>query len=230
MTPYLATGEPVSGGPHIYPELATAGLWTTPSDLARFAIGVQHAVTGRATPVLSQATAKEMLTPGLGRYGLGLMIGGSPERPYFWHPGVNIGFASLMVCYETGDGAVIMTNGMRGLELAGELMRAIAHEYHWPDFAPVPRKLANVDPKLFDGYVGRYRLAPDVVLTISLEGNQLYAQTAGQPQIELFPASDRDYFFKVADVLITFKTDDKGVATGLIFHQNEQNMPAQRIE
>lgn len=230
VTPYLANGDPVGGGPHIYPELAAAGLWTTPSDLARFAIGVQNAVTGRATQVLSQAMAKEMLTQGLGHYGLGPMIGGSPERPYFWHAGVNIGFASLMVCYETGDGAVIMTNGMRGLELADELMRGIAHEYGWPDFAPVARKLAKVDPKLFDGYVGRYRLAPDVILTISREGDRLFAQTAGQPQIELFPASNRDYFFKEADVLISFESDGQGLATGLIFQQNGQNMPAQRIE
>lgn len=230
VTPYLANGEPVGGGAHIYPELAAAGLWTTPSDLARFAIGVQNAVAGRASQVLSQAMAKEMLTPGLGHYGLGPMIGGSRDHPYFWHPGVNIGFASLIVGYESGDGAVIMTNGVRGLELADELMRAIAHEYDWPDFAPVARKLAKVDPAIFNAYQGRYRLAPDVVLTISRQGDRLFAQTPGELQIELLPESVRDFFCMEANVAIKFDTDDQGVATGLIFQQNGEDTPAQRID
>jgi CubicO group peptidase (beta-lactamase class C family) len=36
--PYRRNGTPVRGGPHVYPELAAAGLWTTPSDLARYGI------------------------------------------------------------------------------------------------------------------------------------------------------------------------------------------------
>ncbi len=39
---------------HIYPEMAAAGLWTTPSDLSRFAIGVQEALAGRSDKTLSQ--------------------------------------------------------------------------------------------------------------------------------------------------------------------------------
>ncbi len=64
-TPYRAAGAPVPGGPHIYPELAAAGLWTTPTDVAQFALGVVRAWSGRDTSVLSQAMTLQMLTPGL---------------------------------------------------------------------------------------------------------------------------------------------------------------------
>ena len=37
--PYHSDGQAVPGGPHIYPEMAAAGLWTTPSDLARVRTG-----------------------------------------------------------------------------------------------------------------------------------------------------------------------------------------------
>jgi CubicO group peptidase (beta-lactamase class C family) len=59
---YEANGDPVPGGFHIYPEMAAAGLWATPSDLALAAIEVQNEYAGTSHKVLSQALAKEMLT------------------------------------------------------------------------------------------------------------------------------------------------------------------------
>lgn len=135
-TPYRATGTPVPGGPHTYPELAAAGLWTTPTDVAYFALGLLDAWTGRNASVLSQATAIQMLTPGLGDRGLGLIVRGASPHRRFLHKGVNDGFISSMIMLENGDGAVIMTNGDRGEELITEIMRSIATEYDWPPDDP----------------------------------------------------------------------------------------------
>jgi len=105
-TPYEADGKPIAGGAHTYPEMAAAGLWTTPSDLARYLIEVQQSLKGEANHVLSQKMTKEMLTPGMGKYGLGLAIGGSDTDPNFGHGGVNAGFESTMTAYENdGEGA-----------------------------------------------------------------------------------------------------------------------------
>ena len=56
---------------------------TMPTDLARYAIEVVNSLRGKSNAVLSQATTREMLTPGMGNWGLGLQIGGSPSKPYF---------------------------------------------------------------------------------------------------------------------------------------------------
>jgi CubicO group peptidase (beta-lactamase class C family) len=60
-TPYRGGGQPVPGEPHAYPEMAPAGLWTTPSDLARYAIEVQKSLAGSSNRVLSAAMVRQML-------------------------------------------------------------------------------------------------------------------------------------------------------------------------
>ena len=78
---------------HIYPEQAAAGLWTTPSDLARFAIEVQRAIQGPKGAVLSQAFAREMIAPtGAGDYAIGLSIQKTGQGWYFGHGGSNWGY------------------------------------------------------------------------------------------------------------------------------------------
>jgi serine-type D-Ala-D-Ala carboxypeptidase/endopeptidase len=92
------------------------------------------------------------------------------------------------------------------------------------------RKEIKVDPKLFDGYVGRYQLEPNFILTVTREGDHLFAQATGQPKAEIFPESEREYFLKVVDAQITFLPDSHGRATELILHQGGLDHHAKRIE
>jgi CubicO group peptidase (beta-lactamase class C family) len=67
---HTSTGQPIKGKWHIYPEMAAAGLWTTPSDLARFAIELQKCRIGKSKRVLSTRMAQQMLTAQIGDAGL----------------------------------------------------------------------------------------------------------------------------------------------------------------
>jgi CubicO group peptidase (beta-lactamase class C family) len=128
---------------HVYPEQAAAGLWTTPSDLARFAIEVQLALAGKSNRVLSQATVREMVTPvGVGPYAVGFQIAKEGEGWYFMHGGSNFGFqCDLMAHRVHGYGAVIMTNSDSGGALIGRLRRLIQQEYKWDALeTPIPRR------------------------------------------------------------------------------------------
>jgi CubicO group peptidase (beta-lactamase class C family) len=147
-TPYRGDGKSVEGGPHTYPEMAPAGLWTTPSDLARYALEVQRSLAGISNPVLSKAQVQRMLTPGMNDWGLGPQLGGKPGHRYFTHGGANEGYRCQLVAYNEGDGVVVMTNGDGGGQLAMEIVRGVAHEYGWPDFQSEPHTLAKVDQGL----------------------------------------------------------------------------------
>jgi hypothetical protein len=93
------------------------------------------------------------------------------------------------------------------------------------------RRMIAVDPKLFDRYAGRYELAPNVVLTITREGDHLFGQVTGQSgKDELFPEGEKEYFLKVVDAQITFQVGATGVANQLVLHQAGQNITAKRIE
>ncbi|MGH8186502.1 MAG: serine hydrolase, partial [Steroidobacteraceae bacterium] len=227
--PYHGDGRPVRGGPHVYPELAAAGLWTTPSDLARFAIGMQRAWAGRRGSVLSKATTQTMMTAGIDRHGLGPVVGGAPPRLYFTHGGANAGYRCLLVSYLDGDGAVVMTNGDRGGELTGRLMRTIAREYQWPDFTPPERVLTQVDPKTFDRYAGAYRFKSGTVITVWREDDRRYSRVRGAPITELFPTSEREYFQKELPARFEFLEPADADGTALVLDENGQRRETTRL-
>lgn len=127
---------------HVYPELAAAGLWTTPTDLARFAIEIQRAALGRSSKVLTQATVREMLSPvGVGDFAVGLTVTRMGQGWYFSHGGSNWGFQCDLIAHRLkGYGVAIMTNGDSGGQVIGELRSRVAAAYGWDSLdKPVPR-------------------------------------------------------------------------------------------
>jgi CubicO group peptidase (beta-lactamase class C family) len=221
--PYEADGTPVAGGPHTYPELAPAGLWTTASDLARFLIATQQAVI-RGNSVLNASNAQQMVAAGLGDWGLGLAIGGKPNHRYFWHGGGNEGYQCLMTAYEgEGDGAVVMTNGNHGYALANDIIRTIAREYQWPDWGPRIVKTVSVDSAVLKRYVGTYKMNPWFSFVVTFQNGKLFIQGTGQPNLELWPESNTRFTF-VVDVDVDFVRDASGKVTGMNVLQDGKTM------
>ena len=107
-----------SRGPkwHVYPEHAAAGLWTTPTDLARLIIEVQRSASGESNRVLYQSMIQEMLNPvGVGPFAVGFTVSKIGEGWYFSHGGSNWGFRALMLAHKVkGYGLVVMTNADQG--------------------------------------------------------------------------------------------------------------------
>lgn len=136
--------------------------------------------------------------------------------------------------YKAVDAQITFVTGSNGraTELILHQNGRDAHAKRFEGEPPKPKehKEIRVDPRLFDGYVGSYELAPNFVLTVTREGDGLFVQATGQPKGQVFPESERDYFYKVVDAQITFVTDSRGKATELILHQNGADVPAKRVE
>ena len=131
----------VPGRWHVYPEMAAAGLWTTPSDLARFAIALQDTFAGRMHPVISSAMAGQMMTVQKANDGLGVFLEGGGEARRFEHSGRNEGFDTQLTAYlKSGQGAVIMINANDNSMTVANIMGKIAEVYGWQNY---PRTVAN---------------------------------------------------------------------------------------
>ncbi|MFT4605592.1 MAG: CubicO group peptidase (beta-lactamase class C family) [Rhodothermales bacterium] len=153
-TGYRTSGDAVEGNWHVYPEMAAAGLWTTPSDLARFAIAVQADLTGAEVLLTSEST-EAMLTGGMNGHGLGPSI--SPDSLRFGHGGANEGFRCQFTAFKDGRGGIaVMTNSDNGGVLAQEILLTVAREYGWPGLEPDSITTTKLSAEQFADLEGLY--------------------------------------------------------------------------
>ena len=220
-TPYGDNGEPVKGGWHTYPEMAPAGLWTTPSDLAHLAIEVQNEYVGKSNKILSQQMVREMLTHQKDDWGLGFALESPGHKARFAHGGQNAGYRCDLEAYaEMGPGLAVMTNSDGGEFLIQEVLRGVAKEYSWPDFQPIERTVAKIDPAILRAYAGTYENPNAGKITVSMKNNTLYVQAdpLGPEPEELYPESSTDFFILSNDVTDSFQKDEKGNVSKVIVH------------
>ena len=226
---YYADGRPVPGKRHVYPEMAAAGLWTTPSDLARFAIGLQKMVGGAKGP-LNKAMAQNMITPRKDGYALGLGVEEKGRAQYFSHGGADEGFqAQLYASSNRGYGAVIMTNSDNGTKLMPEILRAIAAEYFWDGFqvAPItPVKLPAEDLAI---YAGKYRVDSDSILVIAPAGAGFEVTGPFTQKFELIPISLETFVRRDSETRYTFGRRPDGGAQ-LLISDAESTRTAPRVD
>ena len=203
---HRSDGALVPGKIHVYPEMAAAGLWTTPTDLAKFGIEVQLSYAGKSNKVLPKELIDKMVTPFMENVGLGFFIDKRGNNIYFGHDGADEGFRAMLLMHrEKGYGAVVMVNSDNG-QIMGEVMRGIAYAYQWDEFLPPVNETISLDATKLDEYTGRFKVNPDRILTIAREGGKLFAQPTGDPKFELLPVSEGTLIRRDQPVKYRFST------------------------
>lgn len=220
-TAHPSGGTPQPGRWHVYPEMAAAGLWTTPSDLARFAIALQGAKTRQPNSILSGDMIDQMMTSQLDDgAGLGVMVSGTENARRFGHGGWNLGFVSNLVAYqEKGFGCVVMLNSNEGVALLQEITRAVAREYGWPDFLPAELEEKEQEDAVLDAFVGEYSLAPVGTLLLARNEGRLMLRFGPQPAVPLRSETETKFFAEVLDAEVMFVKDEDGQVSGLTLRQ-----------
>lgn len=181
-TGYYGDGKPVKGKYHVYPEQAAAGLWTTPSDLARYIIDCQLTLAGKKGKVLSAAGMRHRMAPYIDKNAaLGVFVEKKGDQLWFNHNGGNEAFlCTSWGSMEGGNGVVIMING-EDFSVITELMNSVAREYNWDGFfKPEFRKSISLPKDTLALYTGNFKMGKDTISLI-LCGEQLCIQQNRQP-------------------------------------------------
>ncbi|MDQ3617113.1 MAG: beta-lactamase family protein, partial [Pseudomonadota bacterium] len=174
---HRSSGGSIEGGWLVNPELAAAGLWTTPTELATLVVEVAKSKRGGEGRLLSSDMTRQMLSRHQDEMGLGFVVREGDPHGYFAHSGGNQGyFAHFEMLADSGKGIVIMTNSDAGQALASLVIASVADEYDWPLlerrkvsgpraerlFAQVDRVTnrrvkVDVDQAVLARYVGKYQ-------------------------------------------------------------------------
>ena len=210
-------GELIEGNWHIYPEIATAGLWTTPTELAKWAIEITNTWNGSVSKLLSKSMATQMMTSQEPPSGVGIFLEGTDKVINFSHGGGNAGFQSHFFMFPAvGKGAVMMTNADLGGILIGEVIPSIAAEYDWPGHIQSERDVVNLEISQINDVPGTYYV-PNLPVELSFEisqlGDRLFVEIKNIPlRYEIYPIGI-DEFISSNGLGITFIRDNLGQVT-----------------
>jgi serine-type D-Ala-D-Ala carboxypeptidase/endopeptidase len=235
MQARLATGHDQGGRAVRSWDLAAmvgaGGLCSTVKDLLKFLAASMGLVK---TPLLevmqkTQATQKSTGVPDLS-IGLGWHILGKYETEIVWHNGETGGYHSFVgFNKKRGVGVVVLSNSVNDIDDIG--LHLLESKYQLAKYEPLKvRKPVKVAPQILEAYVGRYELTPDLIITISRDGDRLYAEVTGQSKIEIFAEAETEFFITIVDAQVSFVKDEKGQVTHLVLHRNGHNTKANRIK
>ena len=231
-TGYYNDGTAVKGKYHIYPEQAAAGLWTNPTDLAKYIIETQLSLQGKSSKVLSAETTRLRLTPYIdSSAALGVYNVKTGNEQYFNHGGSDEGFvATYFGSMENGNGVVVMANTDNG-SLLSEIVNSLASVYSWKDFyTPKIKKVVTINNEILKSYVGNYKLYRNT-FNVALEKEGLVFWLNDKTKYKIYFTSDTDFFMlEMEGSEIKFTKDKNNKTTGFDIDDKGNKMQAVKIQ
>jgi CubicO group peptidase (beta-lactamase class C family) len=203
---------------------AAGALYSTTGDLRKW----DEALS--AGKLLTPGNMQRYFTPFLDNYAYGWQVKEEDSRTVISHGGGINGFATMIIRIPSEKLLVVTLSNVlpsEGGKLAHELVKlSLGGDAPKPVF----RTEVELTPGDLEPLVGDYQLAPNFVLSVTRDGNQLMSQATGQDQVPIFAESKTEFFLKVVDAQLTFRKDPSGKVTGLVLHQNGRDMPAPKIK
>ncbi len=199
---------------HVYPEMAAAGLWTTPTDLARFFTEIALARANRSTHV-THAIAMQMTSEVApkAQVGLGVFLSTRNGEAMFGHNGADEGFqAYASASLDRGFGLVVMANSDNGFQIFPEIERTVFAAMNWPGAnSPITRVALSAAQR--DRWIATFTDAEGLPLSISASGDGLIAlRPFGAPDPLVAVSADR--VIMSSGVRLTLTADGIQLANG----------------
>ena len=215
---YYGDGKIIEGLWHNYPEQAAAGLWTTPSDLAKYLIEIHEIYTSNSNGVLSKETVNAMLTKDKNDWGLGPSLRENNNDLIFGHGGKNAGFTNDMMAFaKSGNGVIVMTSADNGGRLIGEVLRSVSNYYNWGTHNTKEVEIIKMSNNDLEKFAGKYQLGfqvPDIGdynIDVTIRDGKIHVMDPNNNDENLFTPQEEMRFIDLdKGDRIEVKMDDSG--------------------
>ena len=217
---YNRKGKMIEGKWNNYPEKAAAGLWTTPSDLAKYCTEIQQISKENKKGVLHKKTVEAMLTKHKNNWGLGPSLQWESDSLVFRHGGKNAGFTNEMIAFaHRGNAVIVMTNADNGGKLIGEVLRGVSQYYKWGVSNQQAIKAIEIPIETLNEYTGTYQLnfqvpnIGDYFVEITIKNNHLciYDPNNGELNI-LTPTAPSTFIDTDTGEKVSIQSDNNNLA------------------
>lgn len=190
-----------------------------------------------ADTVLSEEARKAFFTPSVTiepgqSYAYGWRILETPEHTLAAHSGEINGFVTFVIRDPAEELYVLALSNVANPDVisVAQGLAAIAYGYGEPYDLLQQHNAVELDPAIYEKYVGVYQLPPDVMITVTSQDGRLFAQTGDNPEFEIYPESETDFFAKIADLHLRFQVDADGTVTGMNISESGQELQAEKVE
>jgi CubicO group peptidase (beta-lactamase class C family) len=141
------------------------------------------------------------------------------------HSGGWPGYSTFIDRHITNDKTIIILQN-NGLPIASvAAVRNIL--YGIQEQKPVGVKVTADELKQ---YVGEYELAPEFILSVTVNGEKIFAQATGQVAIEIFKEKENTFFLKVVEAKLVFERDSSGKVIAVTLFQGGEEVKGKKIK
>ncbi len=180
--------------------------------------------------LLDEKLMEKMFTPVHDNYAYGWTVSSMFDKKVISHGGGINGFHTNIARFVDDDVCIIVLSNIIPAPV-NEITRDLAAiVFDEPYELPKERTAIQLPEDVLKRYVGEYQLSPTFILSVTVEGERIYTQATGQQRVEIYPASETEFFLTVVEAEIQFTVEDDGTVSGLILHQGGMKMPAERME
>ncbi len=232
-SPRGATG--FGNEPLQYANVGATGLLTTVEDMALWDRNFNDAKVGGPS-VIASMLQKGVLSNGKEiNYASGLSLGEYRGLKTIEHSGLDAGFrADYLRFPEEKVSIVLFSNSGSGDP--SSFARKVADIYLAGHLKPIPKAEVavppvevKIDPKVYENYCGDYLLSPDLAFTFFRQGDQLWLEATGRGKMQVFPASETEFFFKGINAQFRFVLGKDGKAESVLLSDGGEEMSGPRF-
>jgi CubicO group peptidase (beta-lactamase class C family) len=204
---------------------AAGGLYSTAADMVKWDRALRN------ESLLTAESITKMFTPFKWRYGCGWEIDTLYGFTVASHGGTGGGYCSIIVRFvDYPVCVVVLSNNEDAFRYVSKVAYdLVAITFGVPLEMEIMDEPVAVDPKILEEYAGDYELAPGVAISFINRDGRLFTQGPGQPEMEVFPRSETEFFLKVVEGSVQFVRDSAGTVSGILIRQGGRDISANKI-